>query len=649
MVTNSGNDYIILEYDIESIELDENIFQDIIDNDNLDNYLEKEIDYLKKNFRIVEVQQRESQLIIPFTATISKKSYITLPIRNILPCNKQGIKYEYVEYKEKLQNTIINKQLEALKNTFEILDIDDYIKQIKSNGIIWSCPICGKNNQKLKTFADSGHTHTFSKTDCIDDKHQKLYKQIKTTFNKIWKELVQQLEGFYNLNIDYIKDIVRKYFPIIKRHKISNDLYYYDEKNNYYKPFTDDKNNSLLNQQLRKYIFTIENKKLVSLTINQLNNIKSLFYDCIAPKAEFPDMDNYINVKNGIYDIKAEKLIPHSPEIFTTYQININYNENIKTKNLDEIMNQWGVDSEEIKKLWGYGFTTDFYLEKYFALVGLTRSGKGTMLSMMFELMKSRITSTSLEDIYKNFKPTNLENCTIFIDPDLDADFFLTHSIKPVNKFIDGSELTFDRKYKDSYTMTGNLKLIIACNEIPRMKSGAETGGLWSRTHPIKFDNQFRGIKNNPNLKFQIKNDSDLRSEMLNYLIEGILLYKNWDRKSEFFEDKSDLIIEYQKDSNTTIDFILSNYEKIKDPEEKIHWTDIYKHYQNIAYEEGFAPLQSKKLKKMMKEYLEIPDQDFYKNVRIDGQQGKGIKNIRRINNNNTDNKNNILKVDFDT
>lgn len=648
MVTNKQSDYIILEYDIESIDLNEDVFQDIIDNDNLEKYLEKEIDYLKKNFRIVEVQRRESQLIIPYTATISKKSYITLPIRNILPCDSKGVKARYVEYKENLQKTISNKQIEALKSTFEMLEIEDYIKQIKSNGIIWSCPLCNKNNQKLKTFADSGHTHTFSKTDCIDDKHQKLYKQIKTTFNKIWKELIQQIEGFYNLNIDYIKDIVRKYFPIIKRHKISNDLYYYDEKNGYYKPFTDDKNNSLLNQYLRKYIFTIENKKLVSLTINQLNNIKSLFYDCIAPKSESPDLDNYINVKNGIYDINVKKLIPHTPEIFTTYQININYTENNKCKNLDKIMNQWKVNPEEIKKLWGYSFTSDYYLEKFFVLVGLTRSGKGTMLSMMFELMKHRITSTTLEDIYKNFKPSNLENCTIFIDPDLDADFFYTHSIKPVNKFIDGSELTFDRKYKDSYTMTGNLKLIIACNEIPRMKSGAETGGLWSRIHPIKFDNQFKGKKNNPNLKFQIKNDPDLRSEMLVYLIQGINIYKNWDRKSEFFEDKSDLIKEYQKDSNTTVDFILSNYQKTNDTDEKLHWNDIYKHYQNVAYDEGFPPLQSKKLKKMMKEYLEIPDRDFYKNVRINGKQGKGIKNIRFINNSNN-NTDNIVTVEFDT
>lgn len=95
--------------------------------------------------------------------------------------------------------------------------------------------------------------------------------------------------------------------------------------------------------------------------------------------------DNYINCKNGFFDINEEKLIPHTPDIFSVNQLNVNYIEKLSPNELVEnyileVANGDPNRAETIYQQIGYTSTCKTNLQKSMIWYGPTASnGKSSL------------------------------------------------------------------------------------------------------------------------------------------------------------------------------------------------------------------------------------------------------------------------------
>jgi phage/plasmid-associated DNA primase len=354
-----------------------------------------------------------------------------------------------------------------------------------------------------------------------------------------------------------------------------------------------------------------------------------------------PITDEYICLNNGVYDIKNKNLIEHDSELFFINKLDMEYNSKLGMKFVEDLCNDWKIDCDEYKKMLGYCFTSDNNQEKIFVMKGLGGSGKGTSMEILTQLLKGKTIGCDIEDISKGFAPTGIENATTMIDFDFDPDTFYRVSVKKLNKYCDGSDIYVDRKYKQGFYIEGKLKPIICTNELPNLKLNTDNLGYYRRLYVFDFKNQFKeGLNQNFNLKNIIKTDSKCRSEMLNFLISGIHLYKDRDVTKPFFKNQDEMKLQQQAESNPTIEYILDSYEKTNiDPtvknNDRLSWEEIIRHYTDYAESMNFSPLSKRKLKRLFKQHLNIIDDNLDKLLRVNGKPTRCIMNLKFKNDNN--------------
>lgn len=632
--TNNKKLYII-EYDIDSILINDTLSEKIYND--IDKYIDIEINYLKdKGFKFIE-KKDETQLIFGFDLNLNKNKFKNIPIGFISECDSDYNKLDHSKYKYELKQKIVDKRLEAIKTVFDDMGIN---YSMKSDGAEYSCHVCKKDNMKCKIFT-SFITNTFSKSDCTDEKHQREFKKLKKKCQDVYNELKNDILGIYNLDVDRIREIVNTHFPKIKREKQSGDLYYYSEIDKYYKPLTDDKNNSLLNGLIRKYFFHDILGNIFTLSSKDMTDLRNVLYDMVFTEFSTPVKDDYICLNNGVYDIKNKSLIEHDSDLFFINKLEIDYNPKLGYKFVEDLCNDWKIESDEFKRLLGYCFTSDYNQEKIFIMNGLGGSGKGTSMEILTQLLKGKTIGCDIEDISKGFAPTGIENATTMIDFDFDSETFYRVSVKKLNKYCDGSEIYVDRKYKQGFYINGTVKPIICTNELPNLKLNTDNLGYYRRLYIFDFKNQFKEGKNqNFNLKNLIKTDSKCRSQMLNFLISAIHLYYDRDITKPFFKNQDELKLQQQAESNPTIEYILDSFEKTSVSDEikenyRLSWSEIIEHYNKYAESMNFSAMQKRKLKKLFKQYLHIIDNDLDRVLKINGKPTRCIMNIRFKNDDN--------------
>ena len=106
------------------------------------------------------------------------------------------------------------------------------------------------------------------------------------------------------------------FFSTIEQHKNQDNFYVYDSSTGKYlldaEVFIFDKLNEIFPNQFKHY----------SHIRDIINDIQK--YSPIIPNDQV-DPSHIINYNNGIYDKNQNKLLPHSPNFYTTKQIPTNY------------------------------------------------------------------------------------------------------------------------------------------------------------------------------------------------------------------------------------------------------------------------------------------------------------------------------------
>jgi len=204
----------------------------------------------------------------------------------------------------------------------------------------------------------------------------------------------------------------------------------------------------------------------------------------IDPQPGDIDPTHLLPMRNGLLDISQDppQLCSYTPEYFSTSKLAYDYDPSAPPPTLwFKLLNdQWANDPDTINliyEMFGYLLTSDTSMQVIFLWIGPRRSGRGTMLRVLQQLVGlENTTATSAESLSGPFGLALLLNKTVAIMGDArtgdshDTAVMLDRLLR-----ISGDDLVeVNRKYKDPLpNVKMKIRFLIVSNELPNFRDPA--------------------------------------------------------------------------------------------------------------------------------------------------------------------------------
>lgn len=217
-----------------------------------------------------------------------------------------------------------------------------------------------------------------------------------------------------------------------------------------------------------------------------------------------------INVKNGLYNVAEDSFKPHTPEYYSTVQINAAYDRAAKCPGFLEFL-AGILGPEEIKlvqEMLGYLLIPVNKAQKSFVFVGAPNAGKSTLLSIAQEILlgSSNVSNVPWQSLSDRFKTAELFGKLANIFADLPSKSIDDNGIF---KALTGEDyITAERKNKNPFSFRPHARLLFSCNEIPK-NYGDRSDGFFRRLIIIRFDRSIPQDKRDANLRDKLSKEGD--------------------------------------------------------------------------------------------------------------------------------------------
>ena len=337
---------------------------------------------------------------------------------------------------------------------------------------------------------------------------------------------------------------------------------------------------------------------------------------------ELPDNEGIINVRNGMYDIKNDELLPHSPDYKSLAQLNVEYDPEAKSSRLEQFINEV-FPNETHDLIWehvGYIMLPNYELKKFLVMTGEGNNGKSVWSSLIQNILgRNNYANQSIQDLSssKNAR-AELFGKLANIYADLPAEAIKeTGTIKMLTG---GDEITAERKYKDPFTFNNTAKLIFSANQLPTVKDYNEA--FFDRVHIVKCPNRFEGDDADPKILQKLTTEK-VKSAWLNKAIEGAkrLLENGEFSTCEMVEER---VNEYRYSSDSVSEFI---GEQVLFEKDSFETKDtLYNAYVNWCKNNGRYPVSKRKFSRRAKNEPNTL-QDY--NPTFRGEQVRAWQNTR--------------------
>lgn len=229
-----------------------------------------------------------------------------------------------------------------------------------------------------------------------------------------------------------------------------------------------------------------------------------------------PDPTEVISAPNGLFSILdvatgRAPFLPPTPDFFTFNPLNfpVPLGEQDPPRTWLACLEQWfNGDAKCILGLqeWlGYLLTTDTSAHKILLLVGPPRSGKGTIINIINELVgPGNVASTTFASLGENFGLEDLIGKRVAIIPDarLSARTDIANVVERLLSISGEDPQTVNRKNRRRITTRMKVRFVLATNEIPSLPDAS--GALASRFHILPLPNSFLG-KEDKGLKQKLR------------------------------------------------------------------------------------------------------------------------------------------------
>ena len=210
-----------------------------------------------------------------------------------------------------------------------------------------------------------------------------------------------------------------------------------------------------------------------------------------------------INLKNGLYNVLERTLIPHSPDYYTTVQLNVSFNPDADCPLFKKFLNEsMAGDSEQvtlIQEMLGYFLIPITAAQKCFVLVGEANAGKSILLRVINYILigAKYVSNVSWQALNERFKTAELFGKLANIFADLPTKNIDDNGI--FKALVGEDTITVEKKHKDPFSFQSYARLLFSCNNIPK-NYGDRSEGFYRRLIIITYRNAVPSDKRDPHL-----------------------------------------------------------------------------------------------------------------------------------------------------
>lgn len=278
------------------------------------------------------------------------------------------------------------------------------------------------------------------------------------------------------------------------------------------------------------------NSKLVSDIVDALKSV-------VGKKNKTPPpfntttkkhMNNFISFKNGVVEIDSEEfiLMPHSPDYFFTSSLDYEFNPDavkpvLWINFLNEIFQNDNQQIEALQEYFGLCLTRITKFQLMLLLVGPKRSGKGTVMRVLKNLIgQANVAAPTLSSLSSQFGLASLIHKTLAIIADArigqrtDVQIIAERLLS-----ITGEDsITIERKFLSDWIGQLVVRFVWVANELPRI--GDAGSAFSSRLFILVLRESFLG-RENRNLTEELLTEIP---GIANWALDGLKRLRDRDR-----------------------------------------------------------------------------------------------------------------------
>nr|DAS68631.1 MAG TPA: dsDNA helicase [Caudoviricetes sp.] len=338
---------------------------------------------------------------------------------------------------------------------------------------------------------------------------------------------------------------------------------------------------------------------------NLLNNVYNLMLadvDHMAREEEFNNEENFINFKNGLYNLTTRKLEPHNEHILYTRQINTDYIEGASVADITSTFTRFIGDLckdingiidwqkyKALQEILGLAISNVYgHRTKKAAILysPIGNTGKSQFLSLISNLVgPEHITTIPLQNMNEDkgrFAFANAGLIRLIMNGDQGKATIKDSSI--FKQVTGGDYIKTEGKGKDIKALVFKGFIIIACNDLPYF---ADDKGdhVYRRMYIVPCTHEVP----------EKERDASILNKMLqelpaiaNWAIEG--LHRLRENNYNFSEVAAgqEVIANYRKNSDTVYSFLMDEgYIITKNPADKVSKKDLLTAYNAYCLDNG--------------------------------------------------------------
>ena len=314
---------------------------------------------------------------------------------------------------------------------------------------------------------------------------------------------------------------------------------------------------------------------------------------------ELNNCEDYINFKNGLYNVKTKCLESHSKDIICSIQLNATYVENAPEPKvwLEFISRLGNYDTELIAILQEWvGLTLSNVLgyrpKKCLALVSkVGNTGKTQFNNLLCDILgNSNICSTPIQKFDKAFGLGSIYGAkAILIDDQTATTVEDSSNFKQITS---GGKIDCEIKGKQSFPYTFKGTLSFGCNDLPYFR-GDKGNHLFERIIIIACEKVLDEHERISDIKEQMLLEVD---GIIQWALKGLhrLLDKGYMFTQSVASDEA--MKEYRGMNDSLYRFVTENYTVTKRDKDRVSKSDLEQAYHKWCIENDIEPMKKKNI-----------------------------------------------------
>lgn len=299
----------------------------------------------------------------------------------------------------------------------------------------------------------------------------------------------------------------------------------------------------------------------------------------------------YIPLRNGLYNLETWKLEPHRKDLYFTYRLDFDFDEDADCPNFrnylsSSLVKPDGSPDEKLKQFLmealAYSMTARTDLKASFWLLGKPDAGKSTFVAFIRELMGPLHVSIDMEQMGKNqFMLSSLIGKRVATCTEADAGAMIADGLY---KAISGGNdaIWTDVKNKEGISFIPEVKLWWAMNNAPRTRDRSDA--IFNRLKIIPFNRSVPKGERDPKLL------DKLLAEKAGIFTQLMWEYRRLSRRGDFeIPEQSRMSLEAYRLRNDIERTFLNECATHK-PDGKVQTNELYTAYKAWCVENGFRP-----------------------------------------------------------